>query len=262
LTQEWADQLAAFRVEPASTVLCCDFDGTIADIVTDPSAATVQPLAALALAELAQRLKVVAVVSGRPVAFLRIQLGQKLASALELYGRYGAEHLGTAGVEIDQPPSHTLRAQFELIALEAREIAPGVRIEDKGGSIALHWRETPELGNRLLEFATSPAVGGLEARPGKLMVDLVVPGAATKGSTLTRLLSSGARCGCFLGDDIGDLDAFDALDSFEEAGGQALRVAVSSPEIPPALRDRADVVVRDPAEAAEFLAELAAIIAP
>ena len=262
MTQEWADQLAAFRVEPASTVLCCDFDGTIADIVTDPSAATVQPLAALALAELAQRLKVVAVVSGRPVAFLRIQLGQKLASALELYGRYGAEHLGTAGVEIDQPPSHTLRAQFELIALEAREIAPGVRIEDKGGSIALHWRETPELGNRLLEFATSPAVGGLEARPGKLMVDLVVPGAATKGSTLTRLLSSGARCGCFLGDDIGDLDAFDALDSFEEAGGQALRVAVSSPEIPPALRDRADVVVRDPAEAAEFLAELAAIIAP
>jgi trehalose 6-phosphate phosphatase len=66
---------------------------------------------------------------------------------------------------------------------------------------------------------------------------------------------------CFLGDDVGDLDAFDALDRLEASGGQGLRVAVGSSELPDALRDRADLVLRDPGEAAEFLAELAAATA-
>jgi len=260
LTGKWPVQTRALTAEPASTVLCCDFDGTVADIVTVPSTATIHRVAAEALSMLAARLHVVAIISGRPVAFLRAQLGEELAGALALYGRYGAEHLGDDGTIKDQPPAPDLRARFELIATEARHLAPGVRVEDKGGSLALHWRQHPELGRQLLEFASSPAVMGLEARPGKLMVDLVAPGAPTKGNTLSTLLSSGTRHGCYIGDDVGDLDAFDALDSFETSGGEAVRVAVSSPEMPSALRERADLVLRDPAETAEFLAEIASAL--
>jgi trehalose 6-phosphate phosphatase len=90
------------------------------------------------------------------------------------------------------------------------------------------------------------------------MVDLVVPGAPTKGTTLAALLASGVRRGCFLGDDVGDLEAFDALDTFEASGGIAVRVAVASAEMPAALGARADVILANPGEAAEFLSELAA----
>jgi trehalose 6-phosphate phosphatase len=90
------------------------------------------------------------------------------------------------------------------------------------------------------------------------MVDLVVPGAPTKGTTLAVLLSGGARRGCFLGDDVGDLEAFDALDTFERSGGTAVRIAVASAEMPATLGERADLTLKDPGEAAEFLSELAA----
>jgi trehalose-phosphatase len=137
-------------------------------------------------------------------------------------------------------------------------VAPGVRIEDKQGSLALHWRESPSAAERLLELAESAVTAGLEVRPGKQMVDLVIPGAPTKGTIMATLLAGGAQCACFLGDDVGDLETFDVLDTFEASGGNAVRIAVGSAELPTALRERADLILRDPGEAAELLSDLAA----
>jgi trehalose 6-phosphate phosphatase len=242
-------------------VVCCDFDGTIADIVADPQMAQARPEALRSLVSLAGRLQAVAVISGRPVSFLQTTLGSDVAAVVQLFGRYGAERLDPDGA-LDAPDvAPDIRNQFTEIAEQARRVAPGVRIEDKQGSLALHWRESPEAAEQLLQLAESALAGGLEVRPGKRMVDLVIPGAPTKGTIMAALLAKGARCACFLGDDLGDLETFDVLDAFEAAGGTAVRIAVASAEMPVTLRERADLILRDPAEAAEFLGELAATTA-
>lgn len=261
MTERWASEVETLSLEPATTVLCCDFDGTIADIIDDPQMAQATPEALRSLISLASRFQSVAVISGRPAGFLQTTLGNEVASVVHLFGRYGAERLERDGSVSAPDVTASVRRQFAAIAEEARLVAPGVRVEDKQGSLALHWRESPGVAERLLELSQSKAASGLEVRPGRQMVDLVLPGAPTKGTTLALLLSAGARRGCFLGDDVGDLDAFDALDAFEAAGGTAVRIAVGSAEMPSALAERADLVLADPGEAAEFLSDLAVVTA-
>jgi trehalose 6-phosphate phosphatase len=262
VTTRWASQVEILALEPSATVVCCDFDGTIADIVDDPQMAQARPEALRALVTLATRFLSVAVISGRPAGFLQTTLGNNVAAVVHLFGRYGAERLTSDGAVSALGVTPEIRRQFATIAEEARLVAPGVRVEDKEGSLGLHWREAPSVGERLLELSQSEAAAGLEVRPGRQMVDLVVPGAPTKGTTLAALLSNGARRGCFLGDDVGDLEAFDALDAFERSGGIAVRVAVASAEMPAALGDRADLILGDTGEAAEFLSDLAASSGP
>jgi len=262
VTTRWLSQVETLALEPSATVVCCDFDGTIADIVDDPQMAQARPEALSALVSLATRFQSVAVISGRPVSFLQTTLGNEVASVVHVFGRYGAERLTSDGAVSALGVTPEIRRQFATIAEEARRVAPGVRVEDKQGSLALHWREAPGVSERLLELSVSEAAAGLEVRPGRQMVDLVVRGAPTKGTTLATLLSGGARRGCFLGDDVGDLEAFDALDAFEASGGTAVRVAVASAEMPAALGERADLVLEDSGEAAEFLSELAARVTP
>ncbi len=262
MTTRWASHVAVLAREPASTVICCDFDGTIADIVADPQTARAKPATLRSLVAIAGRFQAVAVISGRPVSFLVAALGTEVAAVVELFGRYGAERR-TADGAVELPAvAPGVRAQFAEIAAAARRVAPGVRVEDKFGSLALHWRESPDAGERLIELARSAVAAGLDVRPGKQMVDFVLPGAPTKGTVMTMLLGGRTRCGCFLGDDVGDLETFDALDAFEASGGTGLRIAVASAEMPEALRERADLILRDPGEAAEFLADVAAAAAP
>lgn len=243
---------------PSATVVSCDFDGTIADIVADPQTARARPEALRSLVSLARHFALVAVISGRPVDFLATALGSEAAGVLQLFGRYGAEHRESNGAVEAPDVAPAVRRQFARIAEAAKRVAPDVRIEDKQGSLALHWRESPAAGDALVQLSRSTVAAGLELRPGKQMVDFVVPGAPTKGTTLAALLVNGAQCACFLGDDVGDLEAFDVLDSFESSGGMALRIAVASAEVPAALRERADLVLRDPGEVSEFLRDVAA----
>jgi trehalose 6-phosphate phosphatase len=63
---------------------------------------------------------------------------------------------------------------------------------------------------------------------------------------------------CFVGDDRGDLPAYDALDRLAVRGVHTLRVAVASSEAPDELIARADLVLDGPAEVLAFLRRLAA----
>jgi trehalose 6-phosphate phosphatase len=79
-----------------------------------------------------------------------------------------------------------------------------------------------------------------------LSYELRPPVDIDKGTVLGQLLRD-LDAGCFIGDDRGDLLAFDALDRFAADGGTAVRVAVRSPEAPPELIERADELVDGPA---------------
>ena len=60
------------------------------------------------------------------------------------------------------------------------------------------------------------------------------------------------------GDDLGDLSAFAAAFELKARGGDVLRIAVDSAEVPPALIEQADVIVDGPPGLLEFLRGLLA----
>ena len=247
-----ADRL---RRHPPTTVLACDFDGTLSSIVDDPAAAAPVPGALEVLADLATTFGTVAVISGRPVAFLQ----PILPPAVQLHGLYGLERV-VAGERSDHDAAAAWRVGVDAVVAASRAWAPeGVGVEPKGGlSITLHYRTRPELGDAVLRFAEEQAAAsGLAMRPARMSVELHPPVAVDKGTVL-RSLAGGAGAACFAGDDAGDLPAFTALDDLAAEGTAAVRIGVRSPESPPALLERADGVVDGPAGVVGFLRSLLA----
>ena len=90
------------------------------------------------------------------------------------------------------------------------------------------------------------------ARPARMSVELHPPIQTDKGSALQQLATDLAAV-CYVGDDLGDLPAFDALDRLAADGVHTLRVAVASDESPPELLDRADLVLEGTAAVPGFL---------
>jgi trehalose 6-phosphate phosphatase len=129
-------------------------------------------------------------------------------------------------------------------------------LEDKGLTVALHWREAPDeqaARAELVSIAERAEEVGLEARWGRKVLELRPPVEADKGTAVRALLKDrGLRRALYAGDDTTDLDAFRGLDGLEVA----VRVAVASAEAPPGLREAADVVVASPAKLLELLRRL------
>jgi trehalose 6-phosphate phosphatase len=220
-----------------------DFDGTLSEIVDEPSDALPVAGAAEALAALAGVFERVGILSGRPIEFLQPLFP---SPALVLAGLYGLERLHE-DVRTDHPLGGSWREVIDDVASVAHARGPaGMRVEAKGLSITLHYRGRPRLEPRVRAFAESQAVrSGLECRPARMSYELHPPIPADKGSALVDL-SEGLAAVCFIGDDVGDLRAFDALDKLAAEGVHTVRVAVHSTEEATELIDRADVVVDDP----------------
>jgi trehalose 6-phosphate phosphatase len=132
----------------------------------------------------------------------------------------------------------------------------GMRVESKGLSLTLHYRSRPELADSVREWAERQAArSGLQARPAKMSVELHPPIEADKGTAVDQLADDLAAL-CFVGDDVGDLPAFAALERLAESGVGVLRVAVVGPECPPELVAVADATVEGPDGAVELLRSL------
>lgn len=244
--------LAPFVADPGSAGILSDFDGTLSPIVTDPDEAA--PLAGVpeTLDGLARRYKRVAVLSGRPVAFLQ----RFLPRSVLLSGLYGLEVVDR-GVRHDHPHAGAWREVVDDVAALSEARGPsGMLVERKGLSLTLHFRSRPEAEPEVRAWAERQAArSGLVCRPARMSYELHPPIEADKGTAVDQLCS-GLAAALFLGDDVGDLPAFDALDRLAANGVAVVRVAVRSSEAPPALLDRADVVVDGPEGAAALLERL------
>jgi trehalose 6-phosphate phosphatase len=137
-------------------------------------------------------------------------------------------------------------------------------VEPKGLSLTLHFRTRPELGPELHAWADAEAArSGLVVRPAKASIELHPPVPGDKGSVVEHTVlaafpaDNSMSAVAFLGDDVGDLPAFDALDRLGASGLHAVKVAVATDETPAELLERADVVVDGPAGALAFLERLA-----
>jgi trehalose 6-phosphate phosphatase len=247
--------VAPLRAAPPRAGVFSDFDGTLAAIVDDPTAA--RPLAGVraALAELAGRYGRVGVVSGRPAAFLAQHLG---APGVRLSGLYGLESVVDDEV-VTAPGAEAWRAVVAGVATRAEhEGPPGAQVERKGLALTLHHRTRPDLGQEVRAWVEAEAARtGLVVHAARRSYELRPPLELDKG-TVVAAMAEGLDAVCFLGDDVGDLAAFDALERLGEGGVVVVRIAVRSDEAPPALLARADVVVEGPEAALDVLRRLAA----
>jgi trehalose 6-phosphate phosphatase len=235
--------------------------------VTDPEEARAAPGAVGALHELSREMALVAAISGRPAGFLAERLEMaRYRSPLRAIGLHGLEEWspdGTVGVRAE---AVSWRPTIEAVhALLLAAIPAGVRVEDKGYGITVHWRSLGATGAELAAIAARTtgvvrAVGaehGLVARSGKASVELAVPLGVDKGSVVSELCRELERA-CYLGDDLGDLLAFRALDRLGSTTGLVgLKVAVTGAEAPRDLLAEADLVLEGPGAASGFLLALA-----
>lgn len=248
------DLVEALLAQPSVTGLFTDFDGTLSEIVDEPDQAAPVAGAPAVLAELAVAFGRVAVLSGRPVSFLQPWFDPNVV----LSGLYGLEMV-VFGQRIDHPLGGVWREVVDDVVAQSRARGPeGMRVEAKGLSLTLHYRGRPEREADVRRWATQQAArSGLELRPARLSFELHPPIDVDKGTSLLELVE-GLGAVAFIGDDVGDLPAFDMLDRLAATGVTTVRVGVRSPEVTDELMERADLVVEGPGGVLDLLQELAA----
>lgn len=233
---------------PETAGVFLDFDGTVSEIVDDPSAAAPVAGAVEALVALSEVVGKVGVISGRPVAFLEPMFPPEL----DLSGLYGLERR-SGGERTDHPQAGAWREVVADITTNSAGRGPaGMRVESKGVSLTLHYREHPELADDVRAWAHQQAArSGLVAREARMSVELHPPIPADKGSAIAEM-ADGLDFVVYVGDDIGDLPAFAALDAMAERGIGAVKVAVSNAESGD-LAAHADAIAEGPAAMAAWL---------
>lgn len=266
VTQAGRDALDAILARPGRTVVGLDFDGTLAPIVADPEQARAHPEAVATLSSLAPQIASVAVITGRPPAVAVEYGGFAGVSGLEhlvVLGHYGTERWDAATGRITAPPPHpgVAAVRTELPALLARAgAAEGVWVEEKGRAIAVHTRRATDpqaafdsLRAPLTALATRH---GLIVEPGRMVLELRPPG-MNKGVALRdHVRETNAEAVLYAGDDLGDLPAYDAVETLRAEGIFGLLICSGSTEVTE-LAKRADLVVDGPAGVVRLLAGLA-----
>ena len=233
------DALARLASEPGRAALFLDIDGVLAPIVADPDDARVPDETRAVLRELATRYALVACVTGRASGVARAIVGVPEVT-------YVGEH----GLELE-PEAAEWGKRIRAFAARA-----GWPAEDKPLTAAFHYRtaERPAEAREVLEEVAAEALGeGFRTRWGRMVLEVLPPVDASKGTAVRRLLErDGLGRALYAGDDTTDLDGFAALDGLEAA----VRVAIASPEGPTELGERADVVLGSPAALVELLRQL------
>ena len=199
------------------------------------------------LADLARRYRVVAIVTGRG--------SEEVATLVDVPH---VEYVGLYGFEDDAPELLTAVAPRTE---EAAAVVPRAWVEDKGSSLAVHYRQAPDpkaaRGALLVALQPVATDSGLDLIEGKMVIELVPPGRPMKGAAVERLAGEhGLQAVLYAGDDHADLDAFAALERLAASGTVAIRVAVLGAGTPPALIESADVVCSDPSELVRLLGTL------
>ena len=255
------EAIALLTADPARTAIITDFDGTLAEIVDDPELARPLPGATLVLADLAVRYGLVAVVSGRPAAFLaeHLLVGGSATPRPRLVGLYGLEWVGPDGSVVADPAAEAWRPVVARAADRgAAELGDPSAVERKGLTVTFHWRRRPDLEPAVERLVADLAdETGLSTHPAKMSIELRPPLEVDKGTAVAGLIGR-YPAACYLGDDLGDLPAFAALEELAAAvDGRTVRVAVLGPESPEALSRQANLAVDGPHGALGLLQELA-----
>ena len=248
-----AELIAVIGPRLAGALVATDFDGTLAPLVADPERS--RPVAGTldALTALADRGARIAVITGRDARTVVRLGGLDRVPGIVVAGLYGLETWTSGELHTpDEPPQLAqLRRRLPAV-MDSGD--PQLWIEDKRLSLVVHARRADDPAAALATVA-GPVRGlaaelGLEAHPGSGVLELRLPG-HDKAAALRRL-AQGRTAVLYLGDDLGDVPAFEELGRLRENGVAAYGVAVLSSNVADALAV-ADVHVPDPAAAVDLL---------
>jgi len=225
----------------SNVLLAFDFDGTLAPIVAEPSQARVPTTTLRRLHRLSQRLPL-AVISGRTVADLRSRLGFEPAHVVGSHGAEDPHH----GERLEwRAALDGMRERLRLADAELQRA--GVGVEDKGASLALHYRLAPDraAAAALIDRLLDDVGPGLQVFGGKMVANVVAEGADDKAAALRRLAQrAGAHAVLYLGDDVNDESVFAAGEPtwltvrVGADHGSAARYFIGGPREVPRLLDR------------------------
>jgi trehalose 6-phosphate phosphatase len=226
----------------SEVALLLDVDGTILDLAPTPGDVFVPPSLHRTLKSLWERTAgALAFVSGRPVGDL-----DRIFSPLRLpaVGGHGAEMRLLEGEMTRQSRQKPLDAQVKGRFAEIAEAHPGIIVEDKGYSLALHYRLAPDreqfVRQAVAAIRADLATMPIELLPGKSMVEIKQSG-FSKASGVRKLMSCppfDARRPIFIGDDITDTDVFAIIPEFK---GISIAVGTNYPGVDHCLDGPADV---------------------
>lgn len=211
-------------IDPALDALYLDIDGTLIDIAQKPTDVVVPPSLIVLLKRLHTRFGgALAIITGRQISEV-----DRLFNPLRLTAS------GVHGCEIRTRPDQTIEQQ--ALTVSSANVAaisviaaryPGVMIEPKGTGVAVHYRNVPQSAAELLGDLQSYFAGQnaqLVVAHGRMVFE-ILPTGFSKATAIEALSSRAPFAGrrpIMIGDDVGDIPAFDYA---RRAGGLALRVA-------------------------------------
>jgi trehalose 6-phosphate phosphatase len=250
------DEAWAFTASRASaTTFFFDFDGVLSPVTDDPDVSQPVPEVLGVLERLADSVARVAIVSARPVSFLRSRFAS--LDNVDLHGLYGLEVWHDGQVVTEPAALDFVPAMAELADQARTELPPEILVEYKRLSVALHYRTAPDQGRTVERWAHEQAERlGLRIQHGRMVVELKPPVDQDKGMVITEGVRN-AGCAWYFGDDMSDIKAFDALRAREAVDPAffGMAVAVANPETGAEVSSAADLTLESPDAVAAFLTE-------
>ena len=219
--------MAFMSLDPSRTALFLDVDGTLLEIVDDPASVVADALLIDSLRNAETRLDgALALISGRKIEEIDRIFEPAVFTAA---GAHGTEiRMPGSAVEraTNAGPSANLIDVLRAFANSHR----GLLLEIKDSSVALHYRQAPELegeARRQVAAVLDDDAGDLRLIDGKMVLE-IVPRHHDKGAAIRRLMAHphfAGRQPVFLGDDITDEDGFAVVN---ELGGTSVHVGNSN----------------------------------
>ncbi len=211
---------------PPEPAVFLDLDGTLIEIAQRPDEVTRSARLDVLLARLpGATSNAVAIVSGRTVADLD-----------RLLAPHGLPVAGIHGLERRRADGKVIRAPVALDWMQGArdaldrfaETHPGLLLENKGASLALHYRSRPELEDAVQQFvADLDLPGAAERLQGRKVVE-IKPRQMNKGAAIRAYMSEppfAGRIPVFAGDDVTDESGFVAVN---ELGGVSVKVGTGA----------------------------------
>lgn len=222
-------------------LICLDYDGTLVGIKDEPLKAKLDTVTIKALTILSKKYKV-AIITGRPVEFILNQLPSELSKLLIIAGIYGYEISYGHGImksAIGHFDNHALLE--ELTDMCARQNISLKTVENKDVSIAIHFRQQPELKDLLHKIA-SELSRKYKAKVlfGKMVVE-IVPKEFPSKAHIVKILSKDYKTVLYAGDDLSDLQVFKYLKGNHNLS--SFVIAVNSTDFFQELAESADITI-------------------
>ncbi|WP_333829272.1 trehalose-phosphatase [Pararhodobacter sp.] len=238
---------------PSETAFFLDVDGTLAEIVADPAQACIPPDALTTLKALSDAAGgALALVSGRSIAQLDAMLHPLVLPVAGVHGLERRDFDGRVSrMVVDTAAHRRLVSAVDSFA----STRPGLQTEEKPGSVALHFRNRPELGADCLHFMNTECNGDsrLTLVQGKMVAELKF-GSRDKRQAIADFMNEHpfrGRRPFFAGDDVTDEAGFAGVNAL---GGISVKVGSGD--------SAAHFRLADPAALAGWLARLLASRAP